>query len=109
MRHQQMLNFIATLFLAKGVPMLYAGDEMGRTQRGNNNGYGQDNELSGVNWSLDATSREILEFTLRMSRLRVEQPVLRRRDFCRGAYVWDSALRALAWFWPDGSEMSQLE
>ena len=109
LRHQQMRNFIATLFLSQGVPMLCAGDEMGRTQRGNNNGYCQDNELSWVNWSLDATSREILEFTLRMSRLRVEQPVLRRRDFFRGAYMWDSALRDLAWFRPDGSEMSQAD
>ena len=106
-RRQQMRNFIATLFLSEGVPLLCAGDEMGRTQRGNNNAYCQDNELSWINWSLDSMGREILDFTIQMSRLRQEQAVLQRRDFFRGAHIWDSALKDLAWFRPDGSEMNQ--
>ncbi|NMO21047.1 glycogen debranching protein GlgX [Pyxidicoccus fallax] len=107
LREQQKRNFLATLFLSQGVPMLVAGDEMGRTQRGNNNAYCQDNELSWVNWELNDTQRALLEFTSRMTKLRREQPVLHKRRFFRGAHMWDSELKDLAWFRPDGKEMKK--
>ncbi len=105
LREQQKRNFLATLFLSQGVPMLVAGDEMGRTQKGNNNAYCQDGPLSWVSWELDAAGRALLDFTATMSRLRREQPVLSKRRFFRGAYIWDSELKDLAWFRPDGREM----
>jgi glycogen operon protein len=105
LREQQKRNFLATLFLSQGVPMLVGGDEMGRTQRGNNNAYCQDNELSWVNWELNDTQRALLEFTSRMAKLRREQPVLHKRRFFRGSHMWDSELKDLAWFRPDGKEM----
>ena len=105
LREQQKRNFIASLFVSQGVPMLVAGDEMGRTQKGNNNAYCQDNELSWVNWELNASQRSLLEFTARMSKLRREQPVLSKRRFFRGGHIWDSELKDLAWFRPDGKEM----
>ncbi|WP_225410096.1 glycogen debranching protein GlgX [Stigmatella hybrida] len=105
LREQQKRNFLAMLFISQGVPMLVAGDEMGRTQQGNNNAYCQDNALSWVNWTLSPRQQEMLGFTERMSRLRREQPVLSKRRFFRGAHIWDSELKDLAWFRPDGNEM----
>ncbi|WP_426749536.1 glycogen debranching protein GlgX [Myxococcus sp. Y35] len=105
LREQQKRNFLATLFLSQGVPMLVAGDEMGRTQKGNNNAYCQDNELSWVNWELNDTQRALLDFTCALTKLRREQPVLHKRRFFRGAHMWDSELKDLAWFRPDGKEM----
>jgi isoamylase len=105
LREQQKRNFLATLFVSQGVPMLLAGDEFGRTQRGNNNAYCQDNPISWVNWELSARQRELLDFTVRMSKLRREQPVLHKRRFFRGSHIWDSELKDLAWFRPDGKEM----
>ncbi|MCY1043800.1 glycogen debranching protein GlgX [Corallococcus sp. bb12-1] len=107
LREQQKRNFLSTLFLSQGVPMLVAGDEMGRTQKGNNNAYCQDNELSWVNWELNEKQRQLLEFTTRMTKLRREQPVLSKRRFFRGAHIWDSELKDLAWFRPDGKEMKR--
>ncbi|XXF79585.1 glycogen debranching protein GlgX [Myxococcaceae bacterium GXIMD 01537] len=107
LREQQKRNFLATLFLSQGVPMMVAGDEMGRTQAGNNNAYCQDNPLSWVHWELTDTQRALLEFTGRMSKLRREQPVLTKRRFFRGAHIWDSELKDLAWFRPDGREMTR--
>jgi isoamylase len=105
LREQQKRNFLATLFVSQGVPMLVAGDEFGRTQRGNNNAYCQDNPISWVSWELSARQRELLDFTVRMSKLRREQPVLHKRRFFRGSHIWDSELKDLAWFRPDGKEM----
>ncbi|GHG69974.1 glycogen debranching protein GlgX [Comamonas sp. JC664] len=105
LREQQKRNFLATLFLSQGVPMLVAGDEMGRTQKGNNNAYCQDNALSWVDWELNDTQRELLDFTCALTKLRREQPVLHKRRFFRGAHMWDSELKDLAWFRPDGKEM----
>jgi isoamylase len=105
LRAQQERNLIATLFVSQGVPMLVAGDEFGRTQKGNNNAYCQDSPISWVSWELSPRQRSLLDFTLRMSRLRREQPVLRKRRFFRGAHIWDSELKDLAWFRPDGKEM----
>ena len=107
LREQQKRNFLATLFMSQGVPMLLAGDEMGRTQRGNNNAYCQDNALSWVDWNLSESQRKLLEFTSQLSRLRREQPVLTKRKFFRGSTIWDSELKDLAWFRPDGLEMKK--
>jgi len=79
---------------------------MGRTQRGNNNAYCQDNETSWLDWSLDARRRSLLAFTIRLIRLRKAQPVLQRRRFFHGATLRESTLKDAAWFRPDGAEMT---
>jgi glycogen operon protein len=104
-REQQKRNFLATLLLSHGTPMLCAGDEMGRTQKGNNNAYCQDNARSWVNWSLDEKQTALLEFARTTIALRNEQPVLQRRNFFLGATLEDSRFRDLVWFRPDGHEM----
>jgi isoamylase len=107
LRDRQQRNLIATLLLAQGVPMLSAGDEMGKTQRGNNNAYCQDNEISWLDWDLAGHREALLGFTIRMTRLRRAQPVLQRRRFFRGGTFRDSSLKDLAWFRPDGQEMTE--
>jgi glycogen operon protein len=106
LRARQRRNFIATLFLSQGVPMLCHGDELGRTQRGNNNGYCQDNELTWIDWAgLDA---EMLSFTQRVSELRRQHPVFRRRRFFDGRPARRGAgLPDIAWFTPEGREMTE--
>ena len=79
-----MRNFLVTLFFSQGVPMLLAGDELGRTQAGNNNAYCQDNEISWVDWSRAASSQELTDFTRALAALRREHLVFRRRRFFRG-------------------------
>jgi glycogen operon protein len=106
LRARQQRNFLATLLLSQGVPMLLAGDELGRTQRGNNNAYCQDNELSWVDWSLDRPRREFLAFTRRLIQLFHQHPVLRRRKFFHGRRIRGAEVQDLAWFRPDGQEMS---
>jgi isoamylase len=88
--------------LSQGVPMLLAGDEIGRTQRGNNNAYCQDNEISWIDWKLDPQRRELLEFTRLLMRLFHQHPVLRRRKFFQGRTIRGSEVKDLAWFRPDG-------
>jgi isoamylase len=106
LRARQQRNFLATLFFSQGVPMLLAGDEISRTQRGNNNAYCQDNEISWIDWQLDRPRRELLEFTRLLIRLRHEHPVLRRRKFFQGRRIRGSEVKDLAWFRPDGKEMT---
>ncbi len=106
LRERQQRNLLATLFVSQGVPMLCAGDEMGKTQGGNNNAYCQDNEISWIDWDLGPRRRALLEFTAQMIQLRLAHPVLQRRRFFRGAHIWDSSLKDLAWFRPDGREMT---
>src|ERR687898_572297 len=106
LRLRQKRNFLATLFLSQGVPMLLAGDEFGRTQLGNNNAYCQDNEISWLDWKLDRPRRELLQFTRFLIRFRDEHPVLRRRHFFQGRRIRGSEVKDLAWFRPDGKEMS---
>jgi isoamylase len=101
-RQQQMRNFLATLFVSQGVPMLLAGDEIGRTQGGNNNAYCQDNEISWMDWNLAPWQNDLLRFVRGLIRLRAEQPVLRRRRFFQGRQVHGSDLHDIAWFVPDG-------
>jgi isoamylase len=103
LRARQQRNLIATLFLSQGVPMLLHGDELGRTQGGNNNAYCQDNEVSWVDWN--ALDTELLAFTRAASQLRAEHPVLRRRRFFRGAGQGDG-LSDIAWFTPSGDHMT---
>jgi glycogen operon protein len=105
LRERQKRNVLATLLLSQGVPMLSGGDELGRTQRGNNNAYAQDNELSWYDWSLDARRRARLGFTRRLIALRRAHPVLRRRQFFYGRAIY-SDVKDLTWFRPDGREMA---
>ena len=102
LRERQKRNLLATLFLSQGVPMLLGGDEMGRTQRGNNNAYCQDNELSWLDWNLDERRRELLDFTRRLIALRQRHPVLQYRRFLVGDFIWESQFKDLAWLRPDG-------
>jgi len=104
LRSRQQRNFLVTLFLSQGVPMLLAGDEMGRTQGGNNNSYCQDNELSWIDW--EKADEELQEFTRRLIELRGEHPVFRRRRWFHGRSIRGDELHDIAWFRPDGQEMS---
>ena len=99
-------NFLATLAFSQGVPMITAGDEMGRTQKGNNNAYCQDNEISWVNWNLDDHQRALLGFARRIFSIRRQNPVLRRRSFFRGTPVSGETAKDLTWLKPEGGEMS---
>jgi glycogen operon protein len=109
LRAQQKRNLLATLFFSQGVPMLVAGDEMGRTQKGNNNAYCQDNDISWVNWALTSADRDLLAFTQRVITLRREHPVFRRRNFFQGRPIRGSDIKDLHWLKPDGSEMDDQE
>jgi glycogen operon protein len=99
-------NFITTLMVSQGVPMLCGGDELLRTQHGNNNAYCQDNEISWFDWNLDERKKAHLEFVARVIQLRHREPVLRRRKFFSGGYVHDSDRKDIGWFRPDGEEMT---
>jgi len=107
LRERQKRNVLATLLLSQGVPMLLAGDELGRTQRGNNNAYCQDNEVSWVDWTLDRPRLELLHFTRKVIGLFHRHPVFRRRNFFQGRRIRGSEVKDLTWFRPDGKEMSE--
>jgi isoamylase len=107
LRERRKRNFIATLLLSQGIPMLLAGDEMGRTQQGNNNAYAQDNEISWLDWSLGDAQRGLLEFTRRLIALRAAHPVFKRRDFFQGKPPMGAEVEDIVWFQPDGSEMTR--
>jgi glycogen operon protein len=106
LRERQKRNLLATLFFSQGVPMLLAGDEMGRTQEGNNNAYCQDTELSWVDWELDAEARGLLAFTSRLIQMRNKHALFRRRTFFRGRAVRDPQMKDISWLNTDGAEMS---
>jgi glycogen operon protein len=107
-RERQKRNFIATLLLSQGTPMLCAGDEAGRTQRGNNNAYCQDNEISWLDWSaIDERGRELLEFARRMVKLRMRHPILQRDRFLAGWQNPEVGVKDVTWLAPDGSEMEE--
>jgi isoamylase len=107
LRYRQMRNFLATLMVSQGTPMIAHGDEMGRTQQGNNNSYCQDSELSWINWSLTERDAELLEFTRRVTALRKNHPVFRRRRFFAGKPIRSgSQTRDIAWLTPAGHEMT---
>ncbi|TAL20410.1 MAG: glycogen debranching enzyme GlgX, partial [Frankiales bacterium] len=106
LREQQKRNFLTTLFLSQGVPMVLHGDELGRTQQGNNNVYAQDNELAWVDWERAKDFEVLTEFVSRLAKLRREHPVFRRRRHFQGRPVKGSAVEDIGWFTPSGDEMS---
>jgi isoamylase len=110
LRARQQRNFLATLLLSQGVPMIAHGDEMGRTQGGNNNVYCQDNEIAWVDWTLAEENADLVEFTSRVIRLRLEHPVFKRRRFFEGQPIREGEeLRDIAWFTPGGKEMTRAD
>lgn len=109
LRAQQKRNFLATLLLSQGVPMLVAGDEMGRTQGGNNNAYCQDNEISWVDWDLGRADQELMAFAQRVIRLRKAHPAFRHRHFFQGRHIRGAEPKDILWVRPDGQEMGDEE
>jgi isoamylase len=110
LRARQQRNFIATLMISQGVPMLLHGDEMGRTQRGNNNVYCQDSEISWMDWSLATKNSSLIGFTAGVLALRHAHPVFRRRRFFAGKPIGrrrKDSLADIAWFAPNGEEMTE--
>ncbi|HEX9419597.1 MAG TPA: glycogen debranching protein GlgX, partial [Methylomirabilota bacterium] len=109
LRERQQRNILATLLLSQGVPMLSGGDEVARTQRGNNNAYCQDNETSWFAWPPTGSAARLLDFTRRLIRLRLDHPVFQRRRFFQGRRIHGSAVKDLSWLRPDGTEMTEEE
>jgi glycogen operon protein len=108
LRERQRRNFLTTLLISQGVPMLLGGDEFGRTQNGNNNAYCQDNELSWFHWEKqDEKQNALLEFTRRLIQLRHQHPVFRRPKFFQGRRIRGSEIKDVMWFNPGGNEMSE--
>ncbi|MEW9530312.1 glycogen debranching protein GlgX [Microbispora sp. NPDC049125] len=105
LRHRQRRNFLTTLFVSQGVPMLLAGDEFGRTQQGNNNAYCQDSDISWTDWSLVKQEPDLLGFVRRLAALRSKHPVFRRRRFFHGRKGQDGT-RDIVWLTPAGTEMN---
>jgi len=108
-REQQKRNFLATLLLSQGVPMILMGDEAGRTQRGNNNAYAQDNELTWFDWNFNDQKTALLNFARKMIALRAAHPNLRRRNFYQDRKIRGSDVRDIVWYRPDGEEMTDEE
>ncbi len=106
LRRRQQRNFLATLFLSQGTPMLLGGDEVDRTQGGNNNGWCQDNEISWFDWSLSDDAEHLLEFAQQLIALRRAHPILHRRDFFTGTDGAGTGLPDAWWFRPDGLRMT---
>ncbi len=109
LRLRQQRNFLTTLLLSQGVPMIAHGDELGRTQLGNNNGYCQDSDLTWVDWDLDDDHAELMRFTGRLVQMRRDHPVFRRRRFFDGSasHGGESDLGDIAWFMPNGKHMDE--
>jgi isoamylase len=107
LRARQQRNFLTTLLVSQGTPMLLGGDEMNRTQGGNNNGWCQDNEISWFEWSRDPAAEELRGFTRRLIRLRSEHPAFRRDSFLRGQEGERTRLPDVWWFRPDGRKMTR--
>jgi glycogen operon protein len=106
-RQRQSRNLLATLFLAQGTPMLLSGDERGNTQDGNNNVYGQDNELSWIDWENDPSDGGLAQAVRDLLALRERYPILRRGRFLNGRYDEESGIRDIVWLNPGGGEMQQ--
>ncbi len=109
LRERSKRNFLATLLFSQGVPMICGGDEISRTQGGNNNAYCQDNEISWYDWNLDEREQSLLDFTRRLIGYRQQHPILHRRKFFQGRRIHGSDVRDITWFRPDGEEMSEEE
>jgi glycogen operon protein len=106
MRERQMRNFLATLMLSQGVPMLAGGDEVARSQRGNNNAFCQDNELTWYDWNLDPPRKRLMDFTGKLIQLRRAHPNLHRRRFFQDRQIRGSVVRDVAWFNTTAEEFS---
>jgi len=109
LRRRSIRNLMGTLLLSTGVPMVLAGDEVGRTQHGNNNAYSQDNDLSWVDWNLAPWQVDLLEWARALLSLRHGHPVLRHRHFLRGRQLRPDGPKDLAWFRPDATELSDAD
>jgi glycogen operon protein len=107
MRKRQMKNLLATLLLSQGTPMLLAGDEFGRSQRGNNNAYCQDNEISWVDWNHDRRARRLADFVRKLTGLRHQYPILRRTRFLTGEYSEELGVKDVSWINANGEEMRE--
>jgi isoamylase len=105
LRARQMRNFLTTLLLSQGTPLMLAGDEFARTQRGNNNAYCQDNEVSWLDWDLRDENDSLVRFVKRLTALRHRYPILRRNLFLNGEYIEDLDVRDVTWVSPSGSRM----
>ncbi len=106
LRIRQIRNLLTTLMVSQGVPMLLSGDESGRTQRGNNNAYCQDNEITWHDWELNLEDQELLEFTRELIQLRSRHRVFRRRSFFQDRAIRGDGIRDIVWLDPNGSEMT---
>jgi isoamylase len=109
LRAQQQCNFLATLLLSQGVPMLLAGDEFGQTQDGNNYAYCQDSPVAWLDWHFSAEQRDLFDFVREVTCLRKAQPVFRRRHFFQGRQIYGAEIKDLYWLKPDGTEMSEAD
>jgi len=109
LRAKQKRNLLATLLLSQGVPMLLAGDEVGHTQRGNNNAYCQDNEISWIDWGAVNGDKDLIGFAQKVIALRRNHPVFRRRNFFQGRAIKGIGIKDILWLRPDGREMSDEE
>jgi glycogen operon protein len=107
MRARVQRSLLATLIFSQGVPMLLGGDELGRTQQGNNNAYCQDNEVSWYDWQLSPSQISLMEFTRRLIALRAEHPALHRKSFFSGRDIHGEGVKDITWFQPDGAEMNE--
>jgi isoamylase len=106
LREQRKRNFIATLLLSQGVPMISHGDEYGRTQNGNNNVYCQDNEIAWFNWEWDENQKRLFEFTCQMITIRKNQPITHQRRYFKGRRIHGKNVRDIRWLNTDGSDMT---
>jgi isoamylase len=106
-RERQVRSILATLLFSQGVPMICGGDEVGRTQGGNNNAYCQDNEISWFNWDITYAEQSLFEFTRRLLTIRKEHPTFRRRKFFQGRRIRGADVRDVTWLSPDGEEMGE--
>ncbi len=109
LRDRMRRNFLATLACSQGIPMLLYGDEVGRTQQGNNNAYAQDSELTWMDWDLNRRQRELLAFTRRAFGIRRANPVLQRRTYFHGRPIAEAGVKDVSWHRPDGAEMTDAD
>jgi len=106
LRERQIRNFLATLLLSQGTPMMVAGDEFGRTQQGNNNAYCQDSEISWLNWNLGDKGHGLVRFVQKLCALRNKYPILHRNRFLTGAYDEELEVKDITWINASGAEMT---
>jgi isoamylase len=106
LRERQKRNFLTCLLLSQGVPLICGGDEISRTQRGNNNAYCQDNEITWFDWKLDENKQQLLDFFRRLTAFRREHPTLQQRNFFQGRSIRGSSIKDIMWLRPDGKEMT---